>query len=263
MNAAGRHLGILLGSGVAALTALAAGRRVTVDTPWGPPAAPLRRLSQGGLEISVLARHGDEHRLAPHRINYRANLWALREQGVDAILALNTVGGIAAACRAGSLVVPQQLIDYTWGRESTYHDGSVLALRHVDFSRPFDPALSERLRSAAVAAGETPLPSAVYGVAQGPRLETVAEIDRMARDGCDIVGMTAMPEAVLAAELEIPYAMLALVVNPAAGRGPERIEMSAIEAELDAGMARVARVVDRLLQSLAAGSGGAGSQGSM
>jgi purine nucleoside phosphorylase len=172
----------------------------------------------GGHEVLWLPRHGDEHAIPPHRINYRANLYALEAAGATAVIAMNTVGVITERLRPGDIVIPAQLIDYTWGREHTYFDGTTGEVRHVEFSAPFTPALRERLLCAAGAAGIDCVDGGVYAVTQGPRLETPAEIDRLERDGADMVGMTAMPEAVLAAELGLEYAAIGLAVNPAAGR---------------------------------------------
>jgi len=219
MSSPAKVLGVIGGSGLCSLGALALEETLEVSTPYGAPSAPLLRGHLGGLRLLFLPRHGPDHAIAPHRINYRANLWALREAGVREVVAVSTVGGIAPGMAAGSLVLPDQIIDYTWGRESSFFDGISAPLQHVDFTRPFSAALGLRLRKAAAAAGVALLEGGVYGATQGPRLETAAEIRRMARDGADLVGMTGMPEAVLARELGLEYAMLAAVVNPAAGCG--------------------------------------------
>lgn len=219
------------------------------DTPYGATSAPLQEVALRGRRVVFLARHGQPHRIPPHRINYRANLWALREQGVSRILAVNAVGGIDTAAPAGCLVVPDQIIDYTADREHTYYDGTVPELEHVDFTHPYTPALRALLLQAGTDAGVTVRDGGVYGVSQGPRLETAAEIERMARDGCALVGMTGMPEAALARELGLDYAALCLVVNPAAGRAPGVITMADINRVLAEGMGRVQRV---LLAALAA-----------
>jgi len=187
-------------------------------TPYGDASAGLRRVRLGHHEVLWLPRHGDGHAIPPHRINYRANLHALEVAGATAVIAMNTVGVITGRLRPGDIVIPAQLIDYTWGREHTYFDGTTGEVRHVEFSAPFTPALRERLLHAAGAAGIDCVDGGVYAVTQGPRLETPAEIDRLERDGADMVGMTAMPEAVLAAELGLEYAVIGLAVNPAAGR---------------------------------------------
>ncbi|VTM09395.1 5'-methylthioadenosine phosphorylase [Pseudomonas aeruginosa] len=181
-----------------------------------------------------LARHGHPHRFPPHQVNYRANLWALKQAGAEAVIAVNAVGGIHAAMGTGHLCVPHQLIDYTSGREHTYFAGDIEQVTHIDFSHPYDEPLRQRLIEALRALGLEHSSHGVYACTQGPRLETVAEIARLERDGNDIVGMTGMPEAALARELDLPYACLALVVNPAAGKSVGIITM----AENRTGIAR-------------------------
>ena len=199
-----------------------------VDTRWGSPSAPLTLGRLGNTSVVWLNRHGERHTIPPHRVNYRANVAALAEQGAKAIIALNAVGGITPAMTAGSLVLPHQLVDYSWGRAHTFSDGDDEPVLHVDFTDPYDTDLRRCLLRAASAAGLDLVDGAVHGVVQGPRLETAAEILRLERDGCDIVGMTGMPEAGLARELGIPYASLAVVVNPAAGKGGGEITLEDI-----------------------------------
>ena len=214
-------LGIIGGTGLTELEALALEREMPVQTPWGPPSAPLLHGRWAGRPVVFLARHGRDHSLPPHAVNYRANLWALHQAGVAEVVAVNAVGGIAAAYPAGALAVPGQVIDYTWGRAHTFCDGQGHPLQHVDFTHPYDEALRVALLRAGSAAGVAVVDGGVYGATQGPRLESAAEVDRMARDGCDLVGMTGMPEAGLARELGLAYACLAVVVNRAAGRGDD------------------------------------------
>ncbi len=189
-----------------------------LDTPYGK-AAEMMIFGISGREVVYFNRHGNDHHIAPHRINYRANIYALKQLGVSHIIASAAVGGISAEMAPLQLVIPDQLIDYSYGREHTYSDGSTGTVNHIDFSYPFDDALRQQLVSAANREGTACIEKATYGVTQGPRLETAAEIQRMHNDGCDIVGMTAMPEAALARELGIAYATLAIVVNRAAGKG--------------------------------------------
>jgi 5'-methylthioinosine phosphorylase len=214
---------------------------------YGSVSAPPRRGSIGGREVVVLARHGEPPRIAAHLINYRANIDTLHALGVAGVVALNTVGGITPRAPAGSVHVPDQIIDYTWGRAHTYCDDS--ALLHADFAEPFDEplrlALIEAARAADVAVGA----GAVYGCTQGPRFETAAEIERMARDGCDLVGMTAMPEAALARERDLRYAVVSLVVNPAAGRAENPFDLAAIAAVAAAGMLRVEQLLTAFFAS--------------
>ncbi|PCJ36308.1 MAG: 5'-methylthioadenosine phosphorylase [Cellvibrionales bacterium] len=200
-----------------------------VDTRWGQPSGPVYCGRLRGVEVLFIARHGDTHAIAPHKVNYRANIAALKQVGATHLLAFNAVGGICADCDVGSLIVADQIIDYTWGREQTYYDGEEGRVEHIDFTSPYDEALRQVLITAADSAGVTIISQGVYGATQGPRLESAAEITRMERDGCDIVGMTGMPEVALAREKMLPYASLSLVVNPAAGKASGPIGMAEIE----------------------------------
>lgn len=243
-------LAIIGGTGLTSIAGLHICRREVVGTPWGEPSGPVVHGELHGHPLLFLPRHGRGHTIAPHRINYRANLWALRELGATAVIAVAAVGGITAAMAPARLVIPDQLIDYTWGRESTCAaEGSVV---HVDFTHPYDPAIRQCLIDAAsLCVGEEAIAGGVYGATQGPRLETAAEIRRLARDGCDLVGMTGMPEAVLARELGLRYACCAVVANWAAGVGDGEITMAEIERQLTIGMERVRRVLALALPRLA------------
>lgn len=240
--------GIIGGSGFDRFADLRISRRLECATPYGAPSAPLVFGTLHGRELVFLARHGADHSIAPHRINYRANLWALHAQGVRNVIAISTVGGITAPMVAGAMVVPDQIIDYTHGREDTFFDGVDLSLQHVDFTVPFCTGLRQELLKAGRSAGFELLDGATYGATQGPRLETTAEINRMERDGSHIVGMTGMPEAVLARELGICYAMMAVVVNPAAGRGgvAKEISLTEIQAVAETAMQKVRQVIGAL-----------------
>jgi 5'-methylthioinosine phosphorylase len=198
------------------------------DTPFGAPSAGLVQGVLAGCRVMYLPRHGSAHQLAPHRINYRANIWRLREAGVTHIVAVNTVGGIHPAAKPGSLWLPDNLIDYTYGRAHSLYDGEIFELRHQEFACPYNPALRQLLLEAAATADIRLHDGGVYGCTQGPRLETAAEIRRMAQDGCDLVGMTGMPEAALAAEAGMAYASIAPVVNPAAGLSDRPITLDDI-----------------------------------
>ena len=244
-------LAVIGGTGVYRLAALEDEQALHCDTPYGAPSGPLRIGHLGSARVAFLARHGEGHALPPHRVNYRANLHALQQAGVRRVLALNTVGGITAACGPRVLACPDQLIDYTWGRESTYWDGEGQAL-HVDFGQPYSPGLREQVLAAARATGVALVDGGCYGATQGPRLETNAEIARLRRDGCDLVGMTGMPEAGLARELGLDYACLAIVANWAAGAGPDVDEVITLQDVLD----NVAAAMDdaaRLLRAMLAG----------
>ncbi len=246
-------LGIIGGSGLGKFPDLVIERREVARTPYGPPSAALVFGRLAEAPVVFLARHGLGHTIPPHRINYRANMWALRDAGVDQVLAIATVGGIHADLAPGCFAVPDQLIDYTWGREMTYAEyGDESTVAHLDFSHPYCPSLRAHCLATLEAAGERFMARGTYGVTQGPRLETPAEIERMARDGADMVGMTGMPEAYLARELDLCYATLAASVNWAAGRnGSDAIRMDAI-AEIQAGLvARMPTVLTGIIRRLA------------
>ena len=209
------------------------------ERPFGEPSAMIWHARLHGTPILTLARHGEGVRIAPHAINYRANLHALAAAGARWIIAIHTVGGIRRDLQPGDLLVPDQLIDYTHGRIQTFAEDS--RVRHIEFSEPFTKTLADRLVDAAAATGLAVHRGGVYGCTQGPRLETAAEIDRLERDGCCIVGMTAMPEAALARELGLAYISLCLVVNPAAGRGT--IEAPLMARAATAGAESIAQLV--------------------
>ena len=225
-------LALIGGTGLNELEGLEQLTEHRIETPFGEPSHAIVEGRYADTELFFLARHGVPHSIAPHRINYRANLWALREAGVTEILAVFAVGGILTAMTPGHLVIPDQWIDYTWGRKHSFSDGEAAPLEHIDFTEPYHAGLRLRLVECAQNLQLACSPSGPYGVTQGPRLETAAEIRRMRRDGCDVVGMTGMPEAALAAELQIPYAAICMVVNPAAGLGETPITEAAMQAIL-------------------------------
>lgn len=242
-------LAVIGGSGLTQLACLEIARREIVRTPYGEPSGALTFGRIGKREIVFLARHGHGHTIPPHRVNYRANLWALaRAAGAAEILSVASVGGIRADLGPGALVIPHQIIDYTWGRQHTYFDGDDAPVIHVDFTEPYDRSLRERLLCAATEAGLPVSDAGVYATTQGPRLESAAEINRLAVDGADIVGMTGMPEAALARELEIPYAAVCAVANWAAGRGnsASAIPLDSIEAVLQVAMGQIRTLVEHL-----------------
>ena len=234
--------GIIGGSGLTRLEDLKVDHREIVKTPYGEASAPLIHGSFGDVDLVFLPRHGSGHRLPPDRINYRANIWAMKHLGVREVIGIATVGGISSP--PNSLVVPDQIIDYTWGREQTFFDGMDGNVSHIDFGEPYCEGLREKLIAAGRASGSNPITEGVYGATQGPRLESAAEIRRMRQDGCDMVGMTAMPEASLAREVGLCYATCALVVNWAAGIGDEGpISQELINRYLDQGMESVRRLI--------------------
>jgi len=241
-------LAIIGGSGLTQLSNLAVVRREVVRTPYGEPSGALTYGSLCEEPVVFLARHGYGHTIPPHLVNYRANIWALKQAKVKGIISVASVGGIRPELGPGVLVVPDQIIDYTWGRKSTFFEGGDAAVKHVDFTHPYDEALRRRLLAATAAAGEVAVDGGVYAATQGPRLETAAEINRFERDGADVVGMTGMPETVLARELDLPYAALNVVVNHAAGRADSAagIVFDDIETVLQTAMTRVRAILEKL-----------------
>lgn len=223
-------------------------------TPWGELDQPVLEGHYRGHALYFLARHGIPHHIAPHKINYRANIWALRELGVDAIIAVNAVGGILESQPPGHIVIPDQIVDYTWGRAHTFFDGSIeapeWALQHIDFTEPYSKQLRLQLVAAAQQIALGVSAAGTYGVTQGPRLETAAEIRRLRGDGCDIVGMTGMPEAALAAELKLDYAAICMVVNPAAGLSVMPITEAAIHEILARETAQIGELLSACQQLL-------------
>jgi 5'-methylthioadenosine phosphorylase len=246
-------LAIIGGTGLTRLSTLLVAHREVVRTPYGEPSAPLLFGQIGDRDAIFLARHGHGHTIPPHRVNYRANLWALRERGATAVLAVASVGCIRGAA-PGDLVLPHQLIDYTSGRTQTFFDGGDQQVVHVDFTHPYDPALRAACLAAAGEGGIPMTEGGVYGAVSGPRLETAAEIDRMERDGATMVGMTGMPEAVLARELELPYVSVCVVVNHAAGRGDSatEISMEGIVQVLETAMDKVRTLLDHVVPRIEA-----------
>jgi 5'-methylthioinosine phosphorylase len=243
-------IAIIGGTGLYALAGLQDVETQRPTTRYGAPSGPIRIGTLVGRRVAFLARHGEGHSVPPHRINYRANLAALKAIGVRRVLALNTVGGIAAHYGPRVLGCPDQLIDYTWGRISTLCEEEGTDVLHVDFGDPYTPALRGEVLAAAARAGVAVVDGGCYGATQGPRLETKAEIARMRRDGCDLVGMTGMPEAGLARELDLDYACLAIVANWAAGAGPdpdEQITLQEVLANVEAAGAGLGPLLRALL----------------
>lgn len=244
-------IAIIGGTGLDALDAVTGTVRQRVETPYGDPSAAITRGIFRGHSILFLARHGDDHTLAPHQVNYRANLSALQSLGARSVIAVNAVGGIRDDLVPGALAVPDQIIDYTFGRQATFFEEGSGPVPHIDFTRPYSDSLrSVLIQSASRLGVPGPKTGVVHGVTQGPRLETAAEVNRLERDGCDIVGMTGMPEAALARELEMSYACCAVVVNRAAGRDPTGIHEQ-LAKTLPVAMDRVTHVVGEALKRLA------------
>lgn len=241
-------LAIIGSSGFAQLPELEITHREVVRTRYGHPSAELVLGKLGTRELAFLPRHGTKHSIPPHQVNYRANIWALKKLGVQQIIAFATVGGIAAELTPGTIVIPDQIIDYTWGRAHTFFAESEFAdnpdtVRHIDFSRPYSETVRKRIIAAGKNSGIELVANAVYAATQGPRFETAAEIDRMAQDGAHIVGMTGMPEAALAREAGMDYATIAIVVNPAAGRGMQPISVQMIKKYRESGAKKTMTIV--------------------
>ncbi|WP_329740517.1 S-methyl-5'-thioinosine phosphorylase [Dyella sp. A6] len=242
-------LAVIGGSGLYNFPGLQNATRHAVDTPYGPASGEVVQGDFAGRTVAFLARHGESHSLPPHRVNYRANLWALHHLGARRVVGVNAVGGIRDDMGPRVIVVPDQLIDYTHGRFTSFCDVDGAEVKHIDFSEPYTASLRGELLAAAARVGVPAIDGGCYGATQGPRLETRAEISRMKRDGCDLVGMTGMPEACLARELELDYACLALVANFAAGCGDEaEISIEEIFAHLAAATANVPVIIGELLK---------------
>ena len=247
-------LGVIGGTGLYAFPELRSVERRDVVTPFGPPSSQVVTGEFRGSRLAFLARHGKEHAIAPHRVNYRANIWALHHLGARRVLGVNAVGGIRGDMGPRTLVVPDQIIDYTHGRLSSFSDVEGAKVEHIDFSDPYSAGLRTEVIAAASRSGIAVVADGCYAATQGPRLETVAEIARIRRDGGDLVGMTGMPEAALARELGLEYACLALVANWAAGCEPREgleppapISLPEIFANLEAATALVPELIAQLL----------------
>jgi 5'-methylthioinosine phosphorylase len=241
------QLAIIGGSGLTNLKNLEITRREVVRTPYGEPSGPLVYGRLGGYEVVFLARHGYGHTIPPHMVNYKANLWALHQVNVTTVIAVNAVGAIRDDLAPAGLVLPDQIIDYTYSREHTFFDGQQEPVTHVDFTHPYCDELRELVKRAADEAGISIQYGASYAATQGPRFETAAEIVRLERDGAELVGMTGMPETALARELGLCYASIAVVANPAAGKGPGNIKLREIEEALELGMERVRTLLENAI----------------
>jgi 5'-methylthioinosine phosphorylase len=240
-------IGVIGGTGLTQLDELEVLENKWLDTPFGEPSAALTFGRITGKDVVFLARHGDPHQIPPHKINYRANMSALKQAGVTQIIAVNAVGGIHASLGPAEVAIPDQIIDYTYGREHTIYDSGSNDLDHIDFTFPYSQNVRLLLLAAANNAGVDTLNGCTYAATQGPRLETSAEISKYKRDGCDLVGMTGMPEAALAREFDMDYACLALSVNWAAGLSDSIITMDEIHQAIDQGMGKIHKVLKTFL----------------
>ncbi len=243
-------IAIIGGTGLASLEGVEITETKEVDTPYGSPSSALSFGHFGGQEIIFLPRHGNPHVIPPHKVNYRANIHALKENGVKKIISVNAVGGITPEMHPGRIVVPEQIIDYTYDRNQTFYEDNLNEVTHIDFTNPYSTVLRKKLTETSVISSLNVFIGGVYAATQGPRLETAAEIRKIEKDGCDIVGMTGMPEATLARELGIHYLCLALVVNWAAGKTDEEITMDMIESNLEDGIGRIKTILEEAIKSI-------------
>ncbi len=239
-----KRLAVIGGTGLEQIEGATLVERHVVETPYGSPSSDLIEMRLEGRSLLFLSRHGEAHSIAPHQVNYRANIWALQQLGADAVVAVAAVGGISERMGPGQVAIPDQIIDYTWGRAHTFFDGP--QVEHIDFSWPYCNKLRQALLDAASTLGIDAIDGGIYGATQGPRLESAAEIRRMEQDGCDLVGMTGMPEAALARELDLCYACCAVSANWAAGKSAQEITMKEIDENLKSGMGQVRRLLQQL-----------------
>jgi 5'-methylthioinosine phosphorylase len=238
------RIAIIGGTGLTTFRTLQISHREVVRTPYGDPSAPITFGSISDTDVLFLARHGYGHTISPHRVNYRANIWALKSLGVEKVIAVAAVGGIREDLVPASIVFPDQIIDYTYSREHTFYDDADAGITHIDFTHPYCADIRDVMIKAAREAGHMVSDHATYGATQGPRLESAAEIDRLERDGCDMVGMTGMPEAALAREAGLCYATCAVVANMAAGRSEGEITMKIVDENLKAGMIKARQLLE-------------------
>ena len=243
-------IAIIGGTGLTQLAGLSSVRREVHVSKYGEPSAPLVRGTLGGVEVLFLPRHGSGHTIPPHRVNYRANISVLHGAGIKKVVAINAVGGVTENMKPQAIAIPDQIIDYTWSRAHTFFDKGLESVTHIDFSQPYCEELRQEIIKAAVKTKIEVIDKATYAATQGPRLETAAEVNKLERDGCHIVGMTGMPEAALASELDMCYASIAVVANKAAGRGNGEITMGEIEINLKGGMEKIRKIIESLIQSV-------------
>ena len=240
-----RRLAIIGGTGLTSISDLKITGKQEVDTPFGACSSALTIAELAGDEIVFLPRHGHAHNIPPHKVNYRANIWALYSTGITHVIGVGAVGGISRNSPPEKIMISDQIVDYTYDRKQTFFEQDLDRVTHVDFVEPYCHELREIMLRAAAEIGLEVLDSGTYGVTQGPRLETAAEVKRMGKDGCDVVGMTAMPEAALARELNLCYATCAFCANWAAGAGSGKneINMAEIQKTVEQGMVSVRQLL--------------------
>ena len=243
-------IAIIGGTGLTSINGLEITGREIIQTPFGEPSGPLVQGVLAGHNVYFLPRHGAGHTIPPHKINYRANIWALKETGVEQVIAVNAVGGIREDMQPGALVIPDQIIDYTVSRTNTFFEEGLKQVVHIDFTEPFCESLRQHLIKAAETHSINIINEGTYAATQGPRLETAAEVNRLERDGCHLIGMTCMPEAALAREQGLCYASISVVANLAAGRGDDALTMEVIEKNLNSGIKRVRMLLEAVIPSI-------------
>lgn len=247
-------LAIIGGTGLTALDGLEITRKEMIRTPYGEPSGPLTHGRFCQHDVVFFARHGYGHTIPPHKVNYRANIWAMKQIDVSHVIAVAAVGGITEDLEPGALVIPDQIIDYTYSRKHTFFENDLAHVTHIDFTEPYCSKLRQVICDAAVKSNISITNQGTYAAMQGLRLETAAEINRLERDGCTVVGMTGMPEAALARELELCYASINVVANKAAGRGEGEITLDEIQQNLDSGMQDVRGLISSTIEQLAGAS---------
>lgn len=243
-------IAIIGGTGLTSIEGFDITGREIIQTPYGEPSGPLVRGILAGNDVYFLPRHGPDHTIPPHKINYRANIWALKKSGVTQLISINAVGGIQEKMQPSTLVIPDQMIDYTTSRTNTFFEEGLTKVVHIDFTEPFCEELRQSIIRCAVECSISLIDKGTYAATQGPRLETAAEVNRLEKDGCHLIGMTCMPEAALAREQELCYASISVVANLAAGRGTEDLTMDVIEKNLNTGMERVRKLLEGIIPAL-------------
>lgn len=243
-------LAIIGGTGLTSIKDLKITKKEVAQSPFGQPSGVLQTGELFGKEVLFLPRHGASHTIPPHKVNYRANLWVLKQAGVDTIIAVNAVGGIDSNLKAGQLVIPDQIIDYTTSRTNTFFEEGLKEVVHVDFTYPYCTELRKKIIAGCAELSIDSVNKSTYAATEGPRLETAQEVIRLERDGCDIVGMTGMPETALARELDICYSCIAVVANLAAGKSDETITMEMINKNLNVGIETVRNVLAKVIPTI-------------
>lgn len=241
---------IIGGTGLTSITGLEVTGRETIQTPFGEPSGPLVRGVLYGHDVYFLPRHGSEHTIPPHKINYRANIWALKQTGVKNVISVNAVGAIREDMQPSTIIIPDQIIDYTTSRTNTFFEEGLTNVVHIDFTEPFCENLRQSIIQTANKNNINIIDEGTYAATQGPRLETTAEVNRLEKDGCHLIGMTCMPEAALAREQALCYASISVVANLAAGRGTEELTMEMIEKNLNVGIDRVRKLLEVVIPVL-------------